>query len=433
LLQDLQQEVRIVGVTESLPLARRSLEKGDVDAVAVVPADANSFIERGEQIPLHVLLGEIDPVRRNYAHSYLRDQIAVLNQRAVATALGQARGGVADVAATTEQARVHLNEIRAASEPGQAGSSLDRLRETVTGIAPSAAGEAAAGAALAIPGLAGAVDAPSLEQATGELQAGIDALDARLAAGSTGSESEAEIQRIEAALSAIDDSTAGLAAVDPNVLSAPFVLQMEDVTPVTPGFTAFYSPGVLALLVHHLAITLAALTLARMRLLRVIEVLRVAPVRTFEIVLGNYLSYAVLCGLAAAGLMAMLVFGLDVPVIGSYAYVALVLGLLIFSALGVGFLASQLSSSVQQAAQIAMLLLLAAVFFGGFAFSLDRIEWPFRAISHMLPATYAIRALQDVMLRGFEPRLTDITVLASTGAVLLIVNVVLLRRTMRPS
>ena len=80
-----------------------------------------------------------------------------------------------------------------------------------------------------------------------------------------------------------------------------------------------------------------------------------------------------------------------------------------------------------------MLLLLAAVFFGGFAFSLDRIEWPFRAISHMLPATYAIRALQDVMLRGFEPRLTDITVLASTGAVLLIVNVVLLRRTMRPS
>ena len=127
----------------------------------------------------------------------------------------------------------------------------------------------------------------------------------------------------------------------------------------------------------------------------------------------------------------MLVLGLDVPVVGSYAWVAAIIALLIFSSLGMGFLASQLSSSVQQAAQIAMLILLASVFFAGFAFSLDRIEWPVRALSYALPATYGIHSLQDVMLRGFEPRLLDVGVLAGIGVVLLIVNVVLLRRSMR--
>jgi ABC-2 type transport system permease protein len=215
------------------------------------------------------------------------------------------------------------------------------------------------------------------------------------------------------------------------VLAAPFELQMEDVTPVTPGFTAFYSPGVLSLLVSHLAITLAALTLARVRLLRVIDLLRVAPVSTVEVIFGNYLSYAVLCAITAAGLLALLVLGLDVPVIGSYAWVALILGLLILCSLGLGFLASQISSSVQQAVQIAMLVLLAAVFFSGFAFSLDRIEWPVRGVSYALPVTYAIHSLQDVMLRGFAPKLLDLGVLAGTGAALLLANILLLGRSMR--
>jgi ABC-2 type transport system permease protein len=236
---------------------------------------------------------------------------------------------------------------------------------------------------------------------------------------------------MESSLSTIEAASGVLSDIDPNVLSAPFTLQMEDVTSIPPTFTAFYSPGVLTLLVHHLAITLAALTLSRMRLLRVTEVLQVAPVRTFEIVLGNYISYAVLSGLAATGLMAMLVLGLDIPVVGSYAWVAAIVALLVFSSLGVGFLVSQLSSSVQQAAQIAMLILLASVFFGGFAFSLDRIEWPIRGISYGLPATYGIQSLQDVMLRGFEPQVLDIAVLAGAGIVLFILNILLLSRSMR--
>jgi ABC-2 type transport system permease protein len=156
-------------------------------------------------------------------------------------------------------------------------------------------------------------------------------------------------------------------------------------------------------------------------------------VRALEVILGNYLSYAVLSALAATALLGLLVIVLDVPVLGSYAMLALIIGLLIIASLGMGFLASQLSSTLQQAAQIAMLILLASIFFGGFAFSLDRIDWPVRVLSYALPATYAIRSLQDVMLRGFDPDWLDIGALAAFAFGLLAVNVALLARSMRPT
>jgi hypothetical protein len=45
--------------------------------------------------------------------------------------------------------------------------------------------------------------------------------------------------------------------------------------------------------------------------------------------------------------------------------------------------------------------------------------------------TYAIHSLQDVMLRGFAPKLLDLGVLAGTGAALLVANILLLGRSMR--
>lgn len=433
-LEDLRQEVQIVGVTPDERWARNELAEGRVDAVAIVPPDPRSYIERGEQIPFWVLLGEVDPVRRNYATSYLKDQIAALNQRAVAEALGQASGQVHDMGAVSGAAREQIEALQTATNRDEARSATERLLAAIQPLEAVTQGGGET-AAFAIPGLVQAMgDGAGLAPAVADLRASVDALDRRLASG--GGEdgvTDSEIGQLEAALGRVEAASAQMPIADPAVLSAPFVLLVENEAPVEPSFTSYYSPGVLALLVHHLAVTLAALTLARMRLLRVTDLLRVAPVRTLEIVLGNYLSYAVLCGLAAAGLLAMLVLVLGVPVIGSYGMVVLVLALLTFSALGLGFLASQLSSSVQQAAQISMLVLLASVFFSGFAFSLDRITWPFRAISQVLPASYGIRGLQDVMLRGFEPRPLDLGVLAGMAIVLLVINVMLLRNRMAAS
>ena len=55
-----------------------------------------------------------------------------------------------------------------------------------------------------------------------------------------------------------------------------------------------------------------------------------------------------------------------------------------------------------------MLTLLAGLFFSGFFLDLDGLLYPVKALSWLLPVTYGIRLLQDVMLRGIDPAPRDI-------------------------
>jgi len=107
--------------------------------------------------------------------------------------------------------------------------------------------------------------------------------------------------------------------------------------------------------------------------------------------------------------------------------------LLIVVSLGIGFVVSLISTSEQQAAQIAMLILLASIFFSGFVFSLDKIGWPVRALSYALPSTYAMRSLQDVMLRGVLRQPGDFAILAGAGVVFFVATLGLFRREFRPA
>jgi ABC-2 type transport system permease protein len=73
---------------------------------------------------------------------------------------------------------------------------------------------------------------------------------------------------------------------------------------------------------------------------------------------------------------------------------------LLFTALGFGFFLSLFARTEMQAVQYAMFVLLASVFFSGFFLDLRYLWEPVRAISWILPSTYGIRLLQDLMLRG---------------------------------
>ena len=50
-----------------------------------------------------------------------------------------------------------------------------------------------------------------------------------------------------------------------------------------------------------------------------------------------------------------------------------------------------------------MLALLAGLFFSGFILPIEGLSYPIKAISWLLPVTYGIAGLQDIMLRGQQP------------------------------
>ncbi|MEX2446048.1 MAG: ABC transporter permease [Dehalococcoidia bacterium] len=436
LLQRIDQSVELVGRETSLPLAERSLARGDIHAVIIVPDDVEGYLERGEQVPVRVLIGEIDPVRRSYAQAYMRDQIATLNQQAVTEAIAEAQGALGDVSDLTASAQEYADFVsEARSDVASAREQVRDLRDAIEplSMAVSRLDQATSRAAFALPALAPARErTTALRQDIEQLETEVRELDERLQAqGDDGLPTDEDLAQIETSLAGIEVAVGDLSAMPPEVMSAPFALQMEDLTPVPTSFTTFYAPAVVALLIQHLAITLGALTMARMRLLRVTEMLRVAPIRPVEVVTGSYLSYLLLAGLAAAGLLALMVFVLDVPVLGAQAWVAAIVGLLILCSLGIGFVVSLLSSTVQQAVQVSMLILLGAIFFSGFAFTLDQIQMPVRALSYLFPASYGVRSLQDVMLRGILRHPEDIVILGVGALAFFAATVWLMRRELR--
>ena len=159
---------------------------------------------------------------------------------------------------------------------------------------------------------------------------------------------------------------------------------------------------------QHLAVTFAALSLVRDRELGLFELLRVGPLSSGEIVAGKTIAYMVVGLLVGVGLLAASVHLLGVPLAGRAGWAVAAIALVLLASLSLGLLISLVSGTETQAVQWAMLTLLAGLFFSGFILDLDRLIYPVKILSWLLPVTYGISMLQDVMLRGLDPSLTDL-------------------------
>jgi ABC-2 type transport system permease protein len=102
----------------------------------------------------------------------------------------------------------------------------------------------------------------------------------------------------------------------------------------------------------------------------------------------------------AAALTAGRVFGLGVPMVGSWAVVVTTIALLLLASTGLGFLLALVAGSDSQAVQYAMLVLLASIFFSGFLLSLERFRPILVWLARLLPVTSGVVLLRDAMLRG---------------------------------
>jgi ABC-2 type transport system permease protein len=103
----------------------------------------------------------------------------------------------------------------------------------------------------------------------------------------------------------------------------------------------------------------------------------------------------------------------------------------LLASLAMGTIISLLSRTETQAVQWAMLTLLAGLFFSGFVLSLDGMTFPVKAIAYVLPVTYGIRILQDVMLRGASPDVEDLLGVGALVVAYGAIAILLLRRQLR--
>jgi ABC-2 type transport system permease protein len=239
-----------------------------------------------------------------------------------------------------------------------------------------------------------------------------------------------QVNDLEQDLTTAHDQLATFRSLGSSVIVNPFNAETTPLSNIIFTPTEFFAPAVIVLLLQHLSITFASLSIVREQRSGIIELFRVAPISAFETLIGKYFSYLLFEILLAGIITVLAVYLLRVPMFGDWYHYALAVIALLFTALGVGFLISLISQTDTQAVQYSMLLLLASIFFSGFFLDL-RLMWePIKILAWSLPATSGIRMLQDIMLRGASAPPMVLQGLLLIGIGLFIVSWLLLRRRM---
>jgi ABC-2 type transport system permease protein len=221
-----------------------------------------------------------------------------------------------------------------------------------------------------------------------------------------------------------------LTSMSSSVLVSPFTAEFYGLAEVQFTPVGFLTPAVIILLLQHLAVTISALSIVREQRSGIMELFRVAPLTALEALISKYVSYLLFSAVIAAVLTALVVWGIGVPVLGNWAHYALALLIVLFASLGAGFVISLVSETEIQAVQNAMLLLLASIFFSGFFLDLRLLWEPMKALAWSLPATYGIRMMQDVMLRGYPLPVLVFMGISTIGVGLFLISYFLLKRRM---
>jgi ABC-2 type transport system permease protein len=193
-----------------------------------------------------------------------------------------------------------------------------------------------------------------------------------------------------------------LTTVEAQVLVRPFTSLVQALGQDGGTITDFYAPAAVVLLVQQFGVAFGAVTFVRERALGTVEVYQAGPVSAGPLLLGKYLSYLLTGGVVSAILVELVVLPLDVPMHGSPLAVVAVLALVLIASVGVGFVISLVSKTDTQAVLYSMLVLLASLFFSGFFLATDRLTYPARIITWLLPSTFGMSLLRDVMLKGIS-------------------------------
>jgi len=263
-----------------------------------------------------------------------------------------------------------------------------------------------------------------------DLQTAIEKTQALRQAMPPGDTNTAQVVELENDLTGLNENLTTFRSLASGILVNPFSVKTSGISGIQFTVTGFFAPAVIVLLLQHLSITFASLSIVREKRSGIMELFRVAPITAFETLLGKYLSYLFLELILAGVITWLAVSFLNIPILGNWRDYALAVFILLFTSLGVGFFISLISETDTQAVQYSMLLLLASIFFSGFFLDLRLMREPVTILAWSLPATYGIRMLQDVMLRGAAVPISIFQGIALIGLGFLVVDWLLLKRKM---
>lgn len=416
------------GVNSDLDDARRQLFAGDIDLIVTFPDDPLATVLAGERAPITVVHTRLDPIERTAISFASRLAVDQINGQILASVVrsGQAAAAPAtDTIASVTAAIDALDNALDAGDTAAVDAAIVDLRGTVGDVTLSARTTSALSRQLRANGVTDDVGA-SIADSTNGLDRVVAGLDAQTPAADT----KERLSEIRQLLDTIEKSQDEFAAIDPDIVVRPFRSEVSLAVDDIDNVTDWYAPAAVVLMLQQFGVAFGGLSFVREKQLGIIDVFRVAPVNATEALIGKYLAYLIIGGAIGAALTALVVTLLDVPIAAGAGDVAIVMGLSLFASIGLGFVISLASATDAQAVQYTMILLLASLFFSGFFLSIGQMEGVARWVGWLLPVTYGMRLLRDVMLRGVSPDADALAGLAIYGGAMFLIALLGTRRRM---
>jgi ABC-2 type transport system permease protein len=162
------------------------------------------------------------------------------------------------------------------------------------------------------------------------------------------------------------------------------------------------------------------------------ESLLAMPITPVEIMLGKIVPY-IIVGFVQAALIIGIGIGLfGVPLLGSLLLLALLSTLFITTNLSVGYTFSTVAQNQLQAMQMSMMFFLPNILLSGFMFPFAGMPGWAQAIGDLLPATYFIRLVRGILLKGngWADLWPDIWPMMAFTVVLMTLAVIFYRKTL---
>jgi ABC-2 type transport system permease protein len=163
----------------------------------------------------------------------------------------------------------------------------------------------------------------------------------------------------------------------------------------------FVVPGLVSIILIMIGALLTSISVAREKETGTLEQILTTPAAPYQIIIGKVIPYMGIAALDAVLVLAIGRFVFGVPMNGSWLVLMGYSILYLIIALSLGVLVSTISRTQQVAMAFALMItMLPTMILSGFIFPISSMPLVLQGISHLIPATYYLRIIRGIMLKG---------------------------------
>jgi ABC-2 type transport system permease protein len=163
----------------------------------------------------------------------------------------------------------------------------------------------------------------------------------------------------------------------------------------------FMVPGVLAMVLLIVTMTLTSLGIVKEKEIGTLEQLMVTPIKPYQLIIGKLLPFVLIAAVDVALVIVVARFWFGVPLRGSILLLLGLSGLLVLTTLGLGLFVSTISKTQQQAMMTAQFFFfMPFIFFSGFTFPIENMPKLVQYVTYLIPLRYYIVIIRGIFLKG---------------------------------